>query len=141
MILFIDTSDFHALTFILVSDRDNGHMIKRFQTEVAFNENYKTNELLQKFLKREKVNVKDLAKIIVCTGPGSFTGIRVGVSLAQALGYGLSIPVMAIPKSKVPKDVRKLATLQGAKTLVMNYGQKPNITKAKKIGSKNRLFN
>ncbi len=132
MILFINTSDFHALTFILVDGHDNGHMVKQFQTEVAFNENYKTNEFLQQFLRREKIKTADLTKIIVCTGPGSFTGIRVGVALAQALGFGLNIPVMAIPKSKIPKDIRKLVSLKSGKTLVMNYGQKPNITKAKK---------
>jgi tRNA threonylcarbamoyladenosine biosynthesis protein TsaB len=36
---------------------------------------------------------KDLAKIQVKTGPGSFTGLRVGVSTANALGFSLGIPV------------------------------------------------
>ena len=39
---------------------------------------------------------------------------------------------IAIPKTKVPEDIRKLDTLKGGQHLVMNYGQKPNITKAKK---------
>lgn len=128
MILFIDTSDFNALSFTLVE----GKTVRLFQSSVAFNENYKTNELLQKFLKHEKIKVADLKKILVCTGPGSFTGVRVGVALAQSLGFGLNIPVVAIPKSRIPKDVRKLSSVHGGKTLTMNYGQKPNITKAKK---------
>ena len=128
MILFIDTSDFNALTFSLVKDG----IVKFFNSSVAFNENYKTNELLQKFLKREKVKLTSLEKVIVCSGPGSFTGVRVGVALAQALGFGLNIPVIVIPKSKVPKDMGKLTAVKGGKTLTMNYGQKPNITTSKK---------
>ena len=132
MILFIDTSDFNALTLVLISDTAGNAKVKTFQSAVKFNENYKTNELLQKFLLHEKVKITDLKKIIVCTGPGSFTGIRVGVSMAQALGFGLRIPVVAIPKSKIPKDIQKLPFVKGGQNLVMNYGQKPNITKAKK---------
>lgn len=128
MILFIDTSDFNALSLNLIGEQT----IKQFQASVAFNENYKTNELLQSFLKKEKVKVTDLKKVIVCSGPGSFTGVRVGVALAQALGFGLNIPVVAIPKNKIPKDLHKLEQARGTKALVMNYGQKPNITKAKK---------
>lgn len=128
MILFIDTSDFNNLTLALV----HGPIVKLHVANVAFNENYKTNLMLEKFLKHQKVAPKDLSKIIVCSGPGSFTGIRVGVSLAQALGFALHIPVIAISKSKVPEDIRKLSTVKGGKSLVMNYGQKPNITKAKK---------
>ena len=128
MILFIDTSEFNALTFAII----NGATVKISSSEVAFNENYKTNLLLEKFLKHQKVDMRELKKIIVCSGPGSFTGIRVGVSLAQALGFALNIPVIAIPKSKIPEDVRKLNTVKGGKSLVVNYGQKPNITKSKK---------
>lgn len=127
MILFIDTSDFHGLNFAVIDDK-----VKQFVKEVAYNENYKTNEFLQKFLKQNKIALKDISKIIVCSGPGSFTGIRVGVSLAQALGYALQIPVIAIPKTKVPKDLLKLKTLKLPNKLVLHYGAKPNITQPKK---------
>lgn len=128
MIVFIDTSDFNNLHFALVNGRD----VKEFSAAVAFNENYKTNELLEKFLTKSKVAPAQLTKVVVCSGPGSFTGIRVGVSLAQALGFALSVPVIAIPKSKVPHNFEKLADLKSGKNIIVNYGQKPNITKAKK---------
>lgn len=128
MLLFINTSDFNNLTLIL----QEGAMVRLFVKSVAFNENYKTNQFLQDFLKESKVSPKDLTKILVCSGPGSFTGIRVGVSLAQALGFALGIPVIAIPKNKVPEDVRKLDKIKGGKSLSLNYGQQPNITKSKK---------
>lgn len=131
MILFINTSDFGNLQLALIS---NG-LVREFKTTVAFNENYKTNEFLQKFLKKSKAALPDISKIIVCSGPGSFTGIRVGVAMAQALGFGLGIPAMAIPKSKIPTDLAKLDSIKLPEKLTLHYGQKPNITKPK---NKNR---
>lgn len=128
MILFINTSDFNNLQLAL-TDKDS---VKEFTTAVAFNENFKTNALLEKFMKKHKTTWKQISKVVVCSGPGSFTGIRVGVSLAQALGFALHIPVVAIPKNKVPKDLTKLSTLRSPKHLTLHYGQKPNITKSKK---------
>ncbi len=127
MILFINTSDFNNLHLALV-----GNDVKEFTTSVAFNENYKTNALLESFLKKHGVTPKQLTKIIVCNGPGSFTGIRVGVSLAQAFGFALHIPVVAIPKNKIPTDLYTLTTKRLPEKLTLQYGQKPNITKQKK---------
>lgn len=49
--------------------------------------------LVDKLLKKHKLNLKDLTGIKVNPGPGSFTGLRVGVSIANALGFLLKIPV------------------------------------------------
>ncbi len=48
---------------------------------------------IQKLLKKEGKTLKDLTEIEVNPGPGSFTGIRVGISVANALGFTLGIPV------------------------------------------------
>ncbi len=40
-----------------------------------------------------KKGLKAIKEIEVNTGPGSFTGLRVGVAIAQALSYALKIPV------------------------------------------------
>jgi len=39
---------------------------------------------------------KDLTRIGVTTGPGSFTGVRVGLSVARALALALDIPVIGV---------------------------------------------
>ncbi len=128
MILFINTCDFNNLHLAIVSNGFN----YEFKTAVAFNENYKTNEFVEKFLKKHHVSPKQIAKVIVCNGPGSFTGIRVGVAMAQAFGFALNIPVIAIPKPKIPEDIQMLAALKLPEKFMITYGQKPNITKAKK---------
>ena len=49
--------------------------------------------LIEKILKKKGANLSDLTGIKVNTGPGSFTGLKVGVTIANTLGYLLGIPV------------------------------------------------
>jgi tRNA threonylcarbamoyladenosine biosynthesis protein TsaB len=49
--------------------------------------------LIEKILKKNNLKPQELDEILVNTGPGSFTGTRVGVAIANALGFGLSIKV------------------------------------------------
>ena len=46
-----------------------------------------------KILKKNKLSFKDLSSVDVATGPGSFTGTRIGVTVANTLGFALKIPV------------------------------------------------
>lgn len=48
---------------------------------------------IERLLMKHKVALKDIDEIRVNTGPGSFTGLRVGISIANALSYALNIPV------------------------------------------------
>lgn len=52
---------------------------------------------LAELLARTNTAYKDLNRIAVTTGPGSFTGLRIGLSAARGLGLALSIPVLGIP--------------------------------------------
>jgi len=49
--------------------------------------------LLEELLKKHSLRLEDLTAIEVNPGPGSFTGIRVGLSIANTLGMLLQIPV------------------------------------------------
>jgi len=53
--------------------------------------------LLDEILKRNGMAIKDIDGIAVSIGPGSFTGIRVGVSTARGLAQSLNIPLVGIP--------------------------------------------
>ncbi|MBR3510459.1 MAG: tRNA (adenosine(37)-N6)-threonylcarbamoyltransferase complex dimerization subunit type 1 TsaB [Alphaproteobacteria bacterium] len=48
------------------------------------------------FLKQNNVQMSDLTAIGVIVGPGSFTGIRMGIAYAKGLGIALNIPVIGI---------------------------------------------
>ena len=66
---------------------------KRFETEAKEKSSQKLLPFIDKTLKKNKFTMKDISEIEVNTGPGSFTGLRVGVAVANALGWALNIPV------------------------------------------------
>ncbi|MBS0286281.1 MAG: tRNA (adenosine(37)-N6)-threonylcarbamoyltransferase complex dimerization subunit type 1 TsaB [Proteobacteria bacterium] len=52
--------------------------------------------MVEALIKEANIELKSLDAIAVGRGPGSFTGVRIAVSAAQGLAYGLNIPVYAI---------------------------------------------
>lgn len=64
-----------------------------------------TLPLIDELLRKHKLKASDLDRIAVNTGPGSFTGLRVGISVANALSFALKIPVN---KKKVGEFVQAL---------------------------------
>lgn len=96
MKLFIDTSDSEKITVGLDD--------KRFETEARQDKSQKLLPFIDEMLKKEGKKVKDISEIEINTGPGSFTGLRVGVSVANTLGWVLGVPVNG-------KDLRKGETV------------------------------
>ncbi len=48
------------------------------------------------FMEQNNVKMSDLTAVGVVVGPGSFTGIRMGIAYAKGLGIGLNIPVIPV---------------------------------------------
>ncbi len=68
----------------LVEDIAKGH------AEILF-------DRIETLLVRNGLAYADLARIAVTTGPGSFTGLRIGLSAARGLGLARKLPVLGIP--------------------------------------------
>lgn len=74
-----------------------------------------------------------IAAIIIFEGPGSFTGLRIGISVANGLGYGLQIPLVGAQGDDWIEQGR--AALHAGKTqpfVVPHYGSDAHITTPKK---------
>ena len=54
--------------------------------------------LIERLLKKAKLKWSDLDAIAAASGPGRFTGIRIGMSFAAAAGFQLKIPALAISR-------------------------------------------
>ena len=53
--------------------------------------------LIQKLMHTVGIELKQLSAVSVSSGPGSYTGLRIGVSAAKGLAWGLDIPLIAVP--------------------------------------------
>lgn len=53
--------------------------------------------MMKELLRGQKLALSDITAIKVSTGPGSYTGLRVGVAIANMLGKLLGVPINGLP--------------------------------------------
>lgn len=102
MLLSIDTSD-NKKTIVKLNQKT---IINQYSSPCS----QKLLLVINQLLKQEHKTLKDLTAIKVNLGPGSFTSLRVGVSVANALSFALNIPVNnqkppVIPQYGVPPNI------------------------------------
>jgi tRNA threonylcarbamoyl adenosine modification protein YeaZ len=93
VLLGIDTA---APRLALAILRD-GDRVETLIEDMATGQAERLFPALDELLGHSGVTYKDLTRIAVTTGPGSFTGLRIGLSAARGLGLALNIPVLGIP--------------------------------------------
>lgn len=90
--LAIDTS-----TNILgVAILDKTELIGQKITRVNQDHSSRLMPAIVELMKDLNIEPQDLEKIIVAEGPGSYTGIRIGVTIAKSLAWALDIPVVGV---------------------------------------------
>ena len=92
-LLAIDTAA-PRLQLALLSDGDR---VTTLVEDMATGQAERLFPALDELLTAAGVTYADLTRIAVTTGPGSFTGLRIGLSAGRGLGLALNIPVLGIP--------------------------------------------
>ena len=92
MELSIDTAS--ELASVALSGE--GHVIEDVAWHCRRNHTVEVLPAIDKLLSRNRVDQRQLTAVFVCTGPGMYTGLRVGVSIAQGLARGLEIPALGV---------------------------------------------
>ncbi len=85
MRLHIDTTSREKITITI----DN----EIFENIAVNNKSQQLIPFIEEKLSDKNISFSDLSEISVNIGPGSFTGIRIGVSVAQTLAWSLQIPL------------------------------------------------
>ncbi|MDD3480963.1 MAG: tRNA (adenosine(37)-N6)-threonylcarbamoyltransferase complex dimerization subunit type 1 TsaB [Patescibacteria group bacterium] len=122
LILYLDTSEKEAIVAIY-----EGKDLVIEQKWMAHRELSTTLSIkYEEILKKAKISGEELSGIVAFLGPGSFTGLRIGISFANGLAYALEKPIYGT------KEKGKIEYRNPKKILVPEYGAPPKITKAKK---------
>ena len=90
--LFIDT---HDLDLVIALYKDKQLKDKEIKESLRNHSDY-TMPIIDEIIKRNNIGIHDIKEILVVNGPGSFTGVRIGVTIAKMLAYTLNIPIKSM---------------------------------------------
>ena len=74
----------------------NGNKIFEEVSEEKFSQSKKIIKMIDHVLKDAKLDITKINFIACSRGPGSFTGLRIGIGVAKGIAYGQNIPIMPI---------------------------------------------
>ncbi|MFH1253496.1 MAG: hypothetical protein V1664_04175 [Candidatus Uhrbacteria bacterium] len=135
MLLFLAAQDIKILEIGLL---DLAGQFNFFQKIFTTPEKYLL--MLANFLTEQKISWSDLTKIVVVTGPGSFTSNRIIVILANALAFSRALPIIGLENNARLDGETLIRTFgqdwlaaTGQEFVIPVYDRPPNITLKNKI--------
>lgn len=117
--LGLDTSN----KFVIISLMDNNKVIYHNKLDVYRNASEITNYQIDLAFKQVDWTPSDLDGVIVTRGPGSFTGIRIGISIAKVICTTLNIPLYSINSMNYYAGLNDLAVVLDARSNKAYYGK------------------
>ncbi len=90
--LFIDTS----LSDVSIALLKNEKLLSLINNDIPGEHSVYVTKYIEDILKENNISSKEINEIIVVNGPGSFTGIRIGVTIAKMYAYLLNIRIVSI---------------------------------------------
>ncbi len=92
MILYIDTSSSYLYTGIV----EDGKIVQEIKKEYGQDLSKVALPEIVSMFEKTGITPQDIQKIIVVNGPGSFTGIRIGITIAKVYAWSLKVPITTI---------------------------------------------
>ncbi|MES9682738.1 tRNA (adenosine(37)-N6)-threonylcarbamoyltransferase complex dimerization subunit type 1 TsaB [Bacillus sp. AFS001701] len=96
-VLAIDTST-NVMGISLIKDQS---VIGETITFINKNHSVRLMPAISSLMEECNIKPKELSKIVVAKGPGSYTGVRIGVTVAKSLAFTLKIPIIGVSSLKV----------------------------------------
>ena len=96
-ILGIDTSSMAASVAVI----EDNKLICEYTINTKKTHSQKLMPMIENMLSLSDLNVRELDAIAVCEGPGSFTGLRIGMATAKAIAHVNDIPVIGVNSLEV----------------------------------------
>lgn len=91
------------------------------------------HNLIAKNLQLVSRDIADVQGVVVFKGPGSFTGLRIGLSVGNALAAGLGIPIAGSAGNEwITTGIKKLLDGENDAVVLPEYSTPPRITTQKK---------
>jgi len=90
--LYIDTSSSYLYAGIV----KDSNLLVEVKADLGHNLSEMALPKISDMFEKAKLKACDINKIIVVNGPGSFTGIRVGLTIAKVFAWSLNIPITTI---------------------------------------------
>ncbi len=96
-VLAIDTSNYVLGVAIVDKEKVIGEVI----TNLPKNHSVRVMPTIEQLMKECGIKPKELDRIVVAMGPGSYTGVRIGVTIAKTLAWSLQIPLAGVSSLEV----------------------------------------
>lgn len=95
--LFIDTATSNLVVALII----DGNLKYYYNIQTGKEMSEKIIPVINEALEKANINANQISKIVAVNGPGSFTGIRVGLTVAKTMAWSLKIPVIPISSLEV----------------------------------------
>lgn len=87
---------------------------------------------IQQIVQSQQKQLSDIEGIVVYKGPGSFTGLRIGMTVANTLAYSLQVPIVANTNRWIEDGIERLLAGENESVALPEYGAPVHITTPKK---------
>ncbi len=90
------------------------------------------HQQIAKLLQSRNKNWNNIEGIVCYKGPGSFTGLRIGLTVGNALAYCYEIPIVATENDWIEMGVRRLLSNDPDPLAIPEYGGEAFVTQPRK---------